>query len=197
MADAPAWARELVAVACAEHGSVAPRLSWRRRARPTSSGVTRRDDGRIGIVAGKDPIDQRLTLLHELAHWLTRSPRRRRGRTVHHGRAFYAAAFALHGAYGIPVDVALRGEAARYPSALRHARDLRLPGADLAWSTRRDELREQARARPPYRVVVPEHAVRLVRDGRWTRCSVCGVRVVGPTLARLRRRAGRHVLLGR
>jgi hypothetical protein len=46
------------------------------------------------------------------------------------------------------------------------------------------------------RVLVPEHAVRLVRDGRWTRCAVCGIRVVGPNLRRLRRHPGRHVLLG-
>jgi hypothetical protein len=46
------------------------------------------------------------------------------------------------------------------------------------------------------RVLVEEHVVRLVRDGRWTRCAVCGVRVVGPVLRRLRRRSGRHVLMG-
>jgi hypothetical protein len=46
------------------------------------------------------------------------------------------------------------------------------------------------------RVLVPEHPVRLVRDGRWTRCAVCGIRVVGPNLRRLRRRPGRHVLMG-
>jgi hypothetical protein len=80
---------------------------------------------------------------------------------------------------------------------LRHARALRLPGADEAWRRHRAGLRERARSRPPLRILVPEHRVRLVRDGRWTRCSVCGVRVVGPVLRRLRRRGGSHVLLSR
>ena len=200
MADAPAWARELVGVVCREAGVPPPRLSWRRRLeRPTSSGVTRRAAGSVAVTAGSDPLDQRLTLLHELAHWLGPVPERRRGRarTSHHDAAFYGLAFALYRRYGIPDADALRGEALRYPSALRHARALRVPGADEAWRAHRARVRERARSRGPLRVLVPEHRVRLVRDGRWSRCSVCGVRVVGPVLRRLRRRGGSHVLLSR
>jgi hypothetical protein len=43
-------------------------------------------------------------------------------------------------------------------------------------------------------VLVKEHRVRLVRDGRWTRCAVCGIRIVGPLLRRWRRRPGRHTV---
>ena len=50
------------------------------RARRGSTGVARRDEGIISVRAGSDPLDQRLTLLHELAHWLT--PRARRRRTA-------------------------------------------------------------------------------------------------------------------
>jgi hypothetical protein len=153
----------------------------------------------VAVTAGSDPLDQRLTLLHELAHWLGPVPERRRGRarTSHHDAAFYAIAFGLYRRHGITDADALRGESLRYPSALRHARALRLPGAEEAWRAHRDRLRERARARGPLRVLVPEHRVRLLRDGRWTRCSVCGVRVVGPVLRRLRRRGGRHVLMSR
>jgi hypothetical protein len=40
--------------------------------------------------------------------------------------------------------------------------------------------------------------VRLRRDGRWSVCAVCGQRVVGANLARIRRarRPVRHVLMG-
>lgn len=198
MAEAPAWAVDLVERVCADAGVERPLLRWRRRARETSSGVTRRASGTVAVVAGSDEADQRLTLLHELAHWLVpvRARRRRAGAT-HHDARFYARAFELYRRHAIPADVALRGEGARYPSALRHARALRVPGADAAWAEHRDRLRERARARPPLRVVVPEHRVRLMRDGRWTRCSACGVRVVGPVLRRLRRRGGSHVLLSR
>ncbi len=196
MADAPAWARSLVLTVCAEADAPLPRLTWRHRDRPTSSGVTRQSAGSVSVVAGRDPIDQRLTLLHELAHWLTPTPRGRRRRTRHHDAAFYTTAFALYRRHGVPDAAALAGESARYPSSLAHARRLGVPGAEEAWRDRRTALRERARRRPPMRVLVPEHSIRLVRDGRWTRCAVCGIRVVGPNLRRLRRRPGRHVLLG-
>ena len=196
MAEAPGWARSLVLKVCSEADAPLPRLSWRNRDRPTSSGVTRQSVGGISLVAGRDPMDQRLTLLHELAHWLTPLQGRRRGRARHHDAAFYAQAFALYRRHGVPDAVALAGESMRYPSSLGHARMLGVHGADAAWRERRSRLRERARRRPPMRVLVEEHVVRLVRDGRWTRCAVCGVRVVGTVLRRMRRRPGRHVLLG-
>jgi hypothetical protein len=196
MAEAPAWARSLVMTVCAEADASLPRLTWRHRDRPTSSGVTRQSAGIVSVVAGRDPIDQRLTLLHELAHWVTPIPRNRRRRISHHDAAFYDAAFALYRRHGVPDATAIAGESARYPSSLGHARRLGVPGAEEAWRGRRSALRERAQRRPPMRVLVPEHGVRLVRDGRWTRCAVCGIRVVGPNLRRLRRRPGRHVLLG-
>jgi hypothetical protein len=195
MAEAPDWARSLVLQVCSEADAPLPHLSWRTRDRPTSSGVTRQSAGAISLVAGRDPLDQRLTLLHELAHWLTPLGLRR-GRVRHHDAGFYAQAFALYRRHGVPDGVALAGESMRYPSSLGHARTLGIAGADAAWRARRAALRERARRRPPMRVLVPDHVVRLVRDGRWSRCAVCGVRVVGPVLRRLRRRPGRHVLMG-
>jgi hypothetical protein len=196
MAEAPAWACSLVLLVCSEADAPLPRLTWRIRDRPTSSGVTRRAVGAIHLTAGRDLLDQQLTLLHELAHWLAPVPPRRRRVTRHHDAAFYAVAFLLYRRHGVPDAAALAGESARYPSSLTHARLLGVPGADDAWRNRRTALREHARRRPPMRVLVGEHTVRLVRDGRWTRCAVCGVRVVGPVLRRLRRRPGRHVLMG-
>lgn len=193
---APAWAAALVSEVCAGSATVEPSLRWRRAARVASSGVTRRHEGSVAVTAGSDPVDQRLTLLHELAHWLAPPARRRRGRVAHHDAAFYRVAFALYRRHGIPAAEALTREGGRYPSSLRHARAIGVPGADEAWLARRGALRERARLRRPPRVLVPEHTVRLVRDGRWTRCEVCGVRIVGPVLSRLRRRSGRHLLLG-
>jgi hypothetical protein len=194
---APAWAVELVTTVCAEAGVAAPRtFTWRRRRGEGSTGVTQPGVGAIRVRAGTDPLDQRLTLLHELGHWLApRARTRRRGSwTSHHGRAFYAIAFRLYERHGIGPDEALRLEGSRYPDALRHALVLGVPGADgwLAW--RRAALR--ARPRRTWRVLVPEHAVRLERDGRWTVCAICRHRIVGAQLARLRRRRtpARHVL---
>ena len=196
MAEAPAWARTLVLAVCAEADVPTPRLFWRLRDRPLSSGVTRRHASAISVTAGSDAMDQRLTLLHELAHWLAPVARRRRGRVAHHDQAFYDVAFDLYRRHGVPDAFALTGESTRYASSLTHARRLGVPGAEEAWRDRRLQLHERARRRRPMRVLVEEHRVRLVRDGRWTRCAVCGIRIVGPLLRRWRRRPGRHTLLG-
>jgi len=191
----PPWALDLVSQVCAAAGMAPPAIRWRHARRSASSGVTRRAAGTVSVTAGTDELDQKLTLLHELAHWLAPARRRHRGRVLHHDARFYGIAFELYRRHGIPDAEVLAREGGRYPSALRHARAAGVPGADGAWRARRDALRERAKSRAPARVLVEEHPVRLVRDGRWTRCGICGVRVVGPTLARLRRRAGRHVLL--
>jgi hypothetical protein len=192
--SAPDWALKLVEEICADAGARPPRLLWRSRRGEASTGLARRADGIVAVRAGTDPLDQRLTLLHELAHWLTPAARRR-GRSVHHGRAFYAIAFELYRRHGLADADALRLESARYRSALRHAAALGVTGAAAAVAQHRSALR----ARPPrrWRVLVPEHPIRLERDGRWSVCATCRQRVVGTHLARVRRtrRPLRHVLM--
>ena len=195
--SAPAWAESLVAGVCADAGVEPPVLKWRRRRAEHSTGVARRGEGTISVRAGSDPLDQRLTLLHELAHWLTPQTRRRTRPAVHHGRAFYTVAFALYRRHGIPDGDALRLESARYRSSLTHARALGVPGAADALAAYRATA-GGTRGRRRWRVLVPEHRVELRRDGRWTVCATCGQRVVGIKLARARRarRPMRHVLMG-
>jgi len=193
----PPWATALVESVCAVAGVPPPHLTWRRRSSEHSTGIARRDAGIVAVRAGTDPLDQRLTLLHELAHWLSPStPRRGRRRAVHHGRTFYEIAFELYRRHGIPDADALRLEAARYRSALLHASTLGIPGAVAALQAHRSAIRDRPRRR--WAVLVPEHAVQLQRDGRWTVCATCGQRVVGANLARMRRarRLPRHVLMG-
>jgi len=192
----PDWADALVTEVCADAGVPPPRLTWRRREGTSSTGVARRHAGSISVRAGEDPLDQRLTLLHELAHWLAPAPARRRGvRVRHHDRAFYRIAFALYRGHGLADADALRLEAARYPSALGHAAALDVPGAVDARSARLSALRTRPRRR--WRVLVPEHPIRLGRDGRWHVCTTCRQRIVGRHLARIRRarRAVRHLLM--
>jgi hypothetical protein len=194
--SAPAWAADLVASVCADAGVPPPRLLWRRRANEHSTGVAKRQLGTIAVRAGDDTLDQRLTLLHELAHWIRPPQQRRRGRTPHHDRAFYAIAYDLYRRHGIADADALRLESARYVSSLRHATALGVPGAADALAAH--QARKRARPRRRWRVIVPEHRVQLEREGRWTVCATCRQRVVGSTLARVRRarRPVRHVLMG-
>ena len=192
---APAWAARLVESVCADASVAPPRLTWRNRQGAHSTGVARRDAGTISVRAGSDPLDQRLTLLHELAHWLAVPARRRGRRTAHHDLAFYRIAFELYRRHGLTDADALRLEAGHYPSSLGHAAALGVPGAAAALRARR----AAQRARPPrrWKVLVPEHPVRLGRAGRWHVCATCGQRVVGSNLVRVRRarRSIRHVLL--
>jgi hypothetical protein len=191
---APAWAVSLMATVCADADIAQPRLEWRRRSGAHSTGVTRRSDGIVAVRAGTDELDQRLTLLHELAHWLSPPPRRGR-RASHHGRAFYDVAFELYRRHGLSDADALRLESARYRSSLRHAVALGVPGAVAALAAHRSTIRSRPRRR--WRVLVPEHRIQLERDGRWTVCATCRQRVVGINLARIRRarRPVRHVLM--
>jgi hypothetical protein len=191
----PDWADALVAAVCAEAGVAPPRLSWRRRDAEGSTGLTRRADGIVAVRAGADPRDVRLTLLHELAHWIVPAERRRRRRATHHGRDFYRVAFDLYRRHGVPDADALRLESGRYRTALRHAAALGVPGADEALDAHRAAIR--ARPRRRWRVLVEEHPISLERSGRWMVCGRCGQRIVGPTLTRVRRagRPIRHVLM--
>jgi hypothetical protein len=191
----PLWALALVADVCDAAGTPRPaQLRWRRAARAGSSGTMRYATGTISVNAGTDALEARLTLLHELAHWIGPASRRRQRRR-HHDAAFWRRAFALYAAHEVPGDAALQLEARRYPGMLSHAVAMAVPGAGEAYSARRAAL--AARPRLRWRVLVAEHQIRLARDGRWTVCGVCGHRLVGPQLARLRRhrRPGRHQLL--
>jgi len=193
--SAPAWASDLVTSVCADAGVGPPRLLWSIRRAGPSTGVARRSGGTISVRAGTDPLDQRLTLLHELAHWIAPAARRRGRRSVHHGRGFYAVAFELYRRHGLDDADALRLESARYRSALSHALALGIPGAADALAEHRARL--LARPRRRWRVLVPEHAIRLERDGRWFVCAACRQRVVGLNLRRVQRsrRPVRHVLM--
>jgi hypothetical protein len=194
--SAPAWAVELTQLVCAEAQAGLPRvLRWRRAARDASTGLTNRRLGSIAVTAGDDAADARHTLLHELAHWLTPEiRRRRRGQRVHHGAAFYGIAIPLYRLHQHDLLDALRREVAHYPSVLRHAAGMGLPEAATLVAERR-ELRHHAyplAGRAVWRIQVPEHSVRLVREGRWYVCASCGRRLIGRALQRAARRGARE-----
>jgi hypothetical protein len=193
--SAPGWARELALLVCDEAAIVPPDvLRWRRAAREFSTGLTNVDRRSIAVTAGRDAADARHTLLHELAHWMApRSPRRRRrGAAIHHGPAFYAVAIRLYLRHLPDLHDGLRREAIRYPSVLRHAAAMGMPGVDELIRERRQQRRIAQGAAGRWRVLVPEHAVHLAREGRWWVCAVCGRRMVGRVLRRAARRGRRE-----
>jgi hypothetical protein len=60
-------------------------------------------NGTISVVAGRDPLDQRLVLCHELAHWLGPP-------NQGHSQAFWRRAWQLYRRYRVPIYYALARE---------------------------------------------------------------------------------------
>jgi len=193
--SAPRWAVALALDVCLGAGVQPPAvLRWRRARRELSTGLTRRAAESIAVTAGSDVDDARHTLLHELAHWLAPESRKRHGRgrqVIHHGHAFYAIALDLFARFDPDPIAALRREAMRYPSALRYARALSVPGVESLLKERRRARATRLDRGATWRILIPEHPIALVRDGRWYVCRTCGRRLVGRSLLRAARRGSR------
>ena len=96
----PLWVMLLAAKVCADEGRRVPRIQWWRSSRSSSSGHCKAGVDIIHISAGTDPQDLQLTVMHELAHHLTRSRKRKSGRGSWHNKRFYTKAFELYRRYG-------------------------------------------------------------------------------------------------
>ena len=120
----PNWVSHLIIQVCAEYHHDLPIVNWRRshkrhcgyittsggeriktfRNRPKfSSGVSYTKKNRIAITAGTSKKDQKLVLLHELAHLL--APEKE-----HHGAEFWKIAWKLYQQYGVPLPYARKRE---------------------------------------------------------------------------------------
>ena len=103
---APRWAQDLVLQVWLDEGrDELPEIVWRRGGwrRILSAGNTWHDGQRITITAAPgNRIDQKLVLLHELAHVLTPG--------AHHGPGFWDKAWQLYRRYKVPIRYALRRE---------------------------------------------------------------------------------------
>jgi len=105
---APDWADRIVREVARRRRLPPPLLRWRttRRRRTAGSADSHlRKHPAISIAAGRDPVDQRLVLLHELAHWLSKPDEG-------HSIAFWTRAWRLFRRYRVPVHYALAREGA-------------------------------------------------------------------------------------
>lgn len=100
----PAWATRLLEDVCAERGAEVPALTWRRSRTGTaqSSGHYNVAEHRIVVTAGRERRDQRLVLLHEIAHALTPGEV--------HGPRFWLVCWTLYRAHRVPIRYAQRRE---------------------------------------------------------------------------------------
>ena len=104
---APPWAQRIVRDVARSSRRPQPDLRWRetRRRRSAGSAADERngDQPAIFIGAGRDTIDQRLVLCHELAHWLV-------GPGEGHSLRFWRCAWRLYRRYRVPIHYALARE---------------------------------------------------------------------------------------
>jgi hypothetical protein len=71
--EPPSWAEELVRQVYTDEGrDDVPVLRWQVKYRKGSSGRAYLTQNRISVTAGQDPVDQKLVVLHECAHQLTK-----------------------------------------------------------------------------------------------------------------------------
>lgn len=126
----PAWAVMLVKQVCTDYSRAMPtELHWYSlnigggydkidtadggykyifKARNSSSGNTGRHNGRIHISAGADEQDQKLVLLHELAHHIMNKTKK--GRAANHNTTFWMLAFELYKKYDMNMTFAFDRE---------------------------------------------------------------------------------------
>jgi hypothetical protein len=121
---APAWADRIVREVARARRRPAPELRWRRARTRRSAGSADsylHKDAVISIVAGRDVVDQRLVVCHELAHWLGEPDE---GHTL----KYWLRAWKLYRRYRVPIHYALareggyEGSVQAYRIQLRKAR---------------------------------------------------------------------------
>lgn len=107
--EVPQWAQDLIAEVCRDYSRRMPPITWYNSSNEHSSGRTgyphrvhrwgtgkvTRTGGRIHITAGTSLVDQRLVVLHELAHWIVV-----RSKNQGHTAKFWDTAFDLYSKYG-------------------------------------------------------------------------------------------------
>lgn len=119
--SAPDWATQLTRQVCKDYKRKLPKVVWWQMKRQHKSSG-RAGHGRVHISAGSDATDQRLVLLHELAHHLVQKSRK--GRRESHSMRFWRLTFELYERYGVDLDYAHERE--------RHYRQ----GASTAYAQR-------------------------------------------------------------
>lgn len=94
----PPWAADIVRDVCAKAGIPEPRVNWRKASqqgqREWSHGTAYAHQGRIDIGYGGDRLDQKLVLLHELAHLIA-------PKDDSHTKLFWNIAYDLYERYGL------------------------------------------------------------------------------------------------
>jgi hypothetical protein len=103
----PAWAERVISEVARSSRRSPPEMHWRSTRRRRSAGSACDEPSgeadTISIAAGRDPIDQRLVVCHELAHWLV-------GPADGHSPRFWRRAWQLYRRFRVPIHYALARE---------------------------------------------------------------------------------------
>src|SRR5574341_510517 len=107
--EPPRWAWNLVQKLCAEHRVGLPTVLWSQRRRRTLGWYCHiYAPFEVSIVEGRDRIDARLTLVHEMGHYIRLQKNAADG--GEHDEAFYAFLWQLYRRHRVPIRYALKIE---------------------------------------------------------------------------------------
>ncbi len=173
---APKWATDLLLHIADDLGPRyrVRRLEWSRY-KSTHSGGMAYSGRRIRMRAGSDRQEQRIVLLHELAHVAASI-------TANHDREMYRIAWHLWRTYapGIKVQTIFEREGQYRTTCLSVAKELGIRGARAALSERRKANATSAwRHRHVYEMVKIEWQPYQTGGGYWVRFEHC-TKLVGP-----------------
>jgi len=100
MADLPKWAQRIVHDEARRARRARPTLTWQTTRKSHRTAGSCRED-HIFIRAGRSVVQAKITLLHELAHWLT---------AYGHTQTFWYKAWELYRRHHVPIGLTLRDE---------------------------------------------------------------------------------------
>lgn len=99
MSNVPAWAEKIIRTVASDHRKRLPVVTWQTWNRHGTAGSVTGDN--IFIRSGRSFLKAKLTLCHELGHWITGDG---------HSHDFWLKVWALYRQFRIPIGYALRDE---------------------------------------------------------------------------------------
>ncbi len=137
MSNTPTWAKNIIRTVARQKRRRPPEVTW-QTTRKTHGTAGSSEGNEIFIREGRFRLNAKLTLLHELAHWITGNG---------HTHKFWLQAWALYRQFHLPMGYALTWESYYRQGALDaywESRDRR-----GRWPKQRVQIKTTVSARPP------------------------------------------------
>jgi hypothetical protein len=99
--EPPRWAQHIIRTVARQHRKRPPKVTWRSSRQSYDTSGNADGDNQLFINAGRSQRAAKLTLLHELAHWLL---------DADHTHKYWLKVWQLYRQFHVPIGYALRAE---------------------------------------------------------------------------------------